>query len=79
MESTLRDPAFNLFLYSGPNRDSRPGYWTTLDEDFHWHIAILPRPSQVAGFEVGTGFYSNPVTPEAAVAELRAGLEGVVR
>ena len=78
LESTLSDPAFNLFLYSGPNRDSRPGYWTTLDQDFHWHLAILPRPSQVAGFEVGTGFYSNPVTPEAAAAELRVGPEGAV-
>lgn len=73
LESTLAEPAFNLFLYSGPNRDSRPGYWTTLDQDFHWHIAVLPRPTQVAGFEVGTGFYSNPVSPERAAAELRNG------
>ncbi len=76
LECALPEPAFNLFLYSGPNRDSRPGYWTTLDQDFHWHIAILPRPAQVAGFEVGTGFYSNPVPPEFAAMELREGLEG---
>ena len=79
LEATLPEPAFNLFLYSGPNRDRRPGYWTTLDQDFHWHIAILPRPMQVAGFEVGTGFYSNLVSPERAAAELRGGPEGVVR
>ena len=71
LEATLPQPAFNLFLYSGPNRDGRPGYWTTLDQDFHWHIAILPRLTQVAGFEVGTGFYANTVTPEAAAATLR--------
>jgi UDPglucose--hexose-1-phosphate uridylyltransferase len=76
LERALPEPAFNLFLYSGPNRDSRPGYWTTLGQDFHWHIAILPRPAQVAGFEVGTGFYSNPVSPEVAAMELRDGLEG---
>lgn len=78
LEATLPEPAFNLFLYSGPNRDSRPGYWTTLDQDFHWHIAVLPRPAQVAGFEVGTGFYSNPVSPEAATAELRTSLKAMV-
>lgn len=78
LETTLAEPAFNLFLYSGPNRDSRPGYWTTLDLDFHWHLAILPRPTQVAGFEVGTGFYSNSVSPEAAAADLRVGLEGTL-
>jgi UDPglucose--hexose-1-phosphate uridylyltransferase len=71
LEATLPEPAYNLFLYSGPSRDRRPGYWTTLDQDFHWHIAILPRLTQVAGFEVGTGFYANPVTPELAAATLR--------
>jgi UDPglucose--hexose-1-phosphate uridylyltransferase len=71
LEAVLPEPAYNLFLYSGPSRDRRVGYWTTLDQDFHWHIAILPRLTQVAGFEVGTGFYANTVTPEAAAATLR--------
>ena len=71
LEAVLPDPAYNLFLYSGPSRDGRSGYWTTLDQDFHWHIAILPRLTQVAGFEVGTGFYANPVPPELAAAKLR--------
>jgi UDPglucose--hexose-1-phosphate uridylyltransferase len=71
LEAILPEPAYNLFLYSGPSRDRRPGYWTTLDHDFHWHIAILPRLTEVAGFEVGTGFYANPVIPELAAAMLR--------
>jgi UDPglucose--hexose-1-phosphate uridylyltransferase len=71
LEATLPEPAYNLFLYSGPGRDRRPGYWSTLDQDFHWHIAILPRLTEVAGFEVGTGFYANSVTPEVAAAALR--------
>lgn len=71
LEAVLSEPAYNLFLYSGPSRDRRAGYWTTLEQDFHWHIAILPRLSQVAGFEVGTGFYANSVTPELAAATLR--------
>ncbi len=73
LEQTLPEPAYNLFLYSSPNRDRRPGYWTTLDADFHWHIAILPRLAQVAGFEVGTGFYVNPVLPEEAARALALG------
>lgn len=71
LEAALPEPAYNLFLYSGPSRDRRPGYWATLDQDFHWHIAILPRLTEVAGFEVGTGFYANPVIPERAAATLR--------
>jgi UDPglucose--hexose-1-phosphate uridylyltransferase len=71
LEALLPEPAYNLFVYSGPSRDQRPGYWTSLEDDFHWHIAILPRPTQVAGFEVGTGFYANSVMPEAAAAALR--------
>lgn len=71
LEATLPEPAYNLFLYSGPSRDRRPGYWSTLDQDFHWHIAILPRLTEVAGFEVGTGFFANSVPPELAAAMLR--------
>lgn len=71
LEAALHEPAYNLFLYSGPSRDRRAGYWTTLEQDFHWHIAMLPRLTHVAGFEVGTGFYANSVTPEFAAATLR--------
>lgn len=71
LERTLPEPSYNMFLYSGPNRVAYPGRWKTLGEDFHWHIQILPRLGQEAGFEVGSGFYANTVTPEQAAAELR--------
>ncbi len=70
LEEVLPEPAYNLFLYSGPNRDRRRGYWNTLAADFHWHIQVLPRLVQVAGFEVGSGFYANPVLPEEAAKML---------
>ena len=73
LEDILPEPAYNLFLYSSPNRDSRKGYWTTLAQDFHWRIAVLPRVAQMAGFEVGSGFYANPVLPEDAANMLRLG------
>jgi UDPglucose--hexose-1-phosphate uridylyltransferase len=39
--------------------------------NYHWHFEILPRLLQVAGFEYGSGFYINPVTPEQAADYLR--------
>lgn len=72
LERVLPEPAYNLFLYSGPNRAARPGKkWSTLADDFHWHIQILPRLMHETGFEVGSGFYANPVTPEEAASALR--------
>ncbi len=44
------------------------------DEDFHWHIEILPRLVGLAGFEVGTGYYINTVSPETAAEKLRENL-----
>jgi UDPglucose--hexose-1-phosphate uridylyltransferase len=49
----------------------RRGYWTTLEHDFHWHVEIIPRLTNTAGFEWGTGFYINPVAPEDAAQCLR--------
>jgi UDPglucose--hexose-1-phosphate uridylyltransferase len=71
LERVLPEPSYNLFLYSSPNHAARPKRWPTLKNDFHWHIQILPRLVQVAGFEVGSGFYANAVTPEQAAAVLR--------
>jgi UDPglucose--hexose-1-phosphate uridylyltransferase len=73
LERALPEPDYNLFLYSGPNRRARPAKWSTLEADFHWHIQILPRLMHETGFELGSGFYANPVTPEQAAAALRAG------
>ncbi|RJO66622.1 MAG: galactose-1-phosphate uridylyltransferase [Myxococcales bacterium] len=74
MRLALDDPPYNLLFHTAPNRDSgakRAGYWSTLDFDFHWHIEIFPRLTQVAGFEWGTGFYINPTAPETAAQFLR--------
>jgi UDPglucose--hexose-1-phosphate uridylyltransferase len=74
LERTLSEPAYNLFLYTGPNRSADPRRWKTLAEDFHWHIQILPRLGREGGFELGSGFYANTVTPEQAAAALRVDL-----
>lgn len=67
----LDRPNYNLVLHTAPMRCPHPGYWQTLDFDFRWHIEIIPRLTGVAGFELGTGFYINPVLPEAAASFLR--------
>lgn len=71
IEKVLPRPAYNLFLYSGPNRKTNPDRWRTLAADFHWHIEILPRLFFEAGFEMGSGLFANAVTPEQAAKILR--------
>jgi UDPglucose--hexose-1-phosphate uridylyltransferase len=54
-------PPLNLWVRSAP-RDA---------EHFCWRIDIVPRLTNVAGFELGTGVHMNVVAPERAAAELR--------
>lgn len=70
----LENPPLNMVVHTSPpvvKRPSQPGYWTSIEEDFHWHIEITPRLSGIAGFESGTGFYINPVAPESAAEFLK--------
>ncbi len=74
MSKALGDPAYNLVLHTAPNphsRGTRPHHWTTLESDWHWHLEILPRVQQIAGFEWGSGIYLNPTAPELAAQVLR--------
>jgi UDPglucose--hexose-1-phosphate uridylyltransferase len=74
LKALLGDVPYNFVLKTTPNpipRPGKPGYWTTLQYDYHWRIAILPRLTRVAGFEWGTGFYINPMPPEDAARYLR--------
>ena len=67
----LSDPPYNYILHIAPYRREKVGYWSTIEQDYHWHIEIIPRLTQVAGFEWGTGFYINPTSPEEAAKFLR--------
>lgn len=68
----LNDPPYSYIIHSAPFRHmTAPGYWKTIDYDYHWHIEIMPRLTRVAGFEWGTGFYICPVKPEETATFLR--------
>ena len=60
----LNDPDFNLTIDTVPRGEEQGEY-------FLWHIQILPRLTQRAGFEMGSGMSINPVMPEDAAALLR--------
>jgi len=71
IKHTLGDPPFNYLLHVAPYPC---GDDSTYRKSYHWHLEILPILTKVAGFEWGTGFYINPVIPEAAARTLREGL-----
>jgi UDPglucose--hexose-1-phosphate uridylyltransferase len=64
LERTVKVPAYNYIVHTAP-------FDTAGADHYHWHIEILPRITTLAGFEMGTGCYINPVPPERAAAELR--------
>ncbi|MCX5721918.1 MAG: DUF4931 domain-containing protein [Nitrospirae bacterium] len=64
MNKVLANPAYNFILHSSPLHEKTGDF-------YHWHIEIIPKLTQVAGFEWGTGFYINPVAPEEAAKFLR--------
>jgi UDPglucose--hexose-1-phosphate uridylyltransferase len=64
LDRALDTPAFNFVLHTAPVRERNLPY-------FHWHIEVVPKLSNVGGFEWGSGFYINPTPPEEAAQFLR--------
>ena len=64
MDRVLQRPPYNFMLHTAPLRDG------PLDH-FHWHLEIIPKLTNVAGYEWGSGFFINPTPPEDAAAALR--------
>jgi len=61
---TVPNIPYNVVLHTAP---------INLKENihYHWHIEILPRLTLISGFELGTGYYINPLPPEIAAKTLR--------
>jgi UDPglucose--hexose-1-phosphate uridylyltransferase len=66
LDSTLGPVPYSLSLQNRAFVRPRKGYWKTIEEDFHWHLEILPQVFRVTGFEWASGFFYNPVPPEIA-------------
>lgn len=65
IDAALDRPAYNYIIHTAP-------FDTNANDHYHWHMEIIPRVTKTAGFEWGTGFYINPVSPEEAAATMRA-------
>jgi len=66
--------SFHLVLHTSPNRSHGSGslgYWKTLDEDYHWHIEILPIVASKGKSYTFKEVYYSPVSPESAAERLR--------
>jgi UDPglucose--hexose-1-phosphate uridylyltransferase len=65
---------FHLVLHTSPNslhRSESLGYWKTIDEDYHWHIEIMPVLASKNKSYTFKEVYYSPVTSETAVQRLR--------
>jgi UDPglucose--hexose-1-phosphate uridylyltransferase len=70
LDQKVGGPPYNLSLHDRPFLRPRGNYWKTIEEDFHWHIEILPQISRITGFEWASGFFYNPLPPEVAARSL---------
>jgi UDPglucose--hexose-1-phosphate uridylyltransferase len=60
----LKDPPYNYIIHTAP--PGHPG-----PEVYHWQVEVMPKLTEVAGFEWGSGFFINPTPPEEAARALR--------
>jgi UDPglucose--hexose-1-phosphate uridylyltransferase len=60
----LNNPDFNYVINSAPVDDEDKDY-------FRWHIRIIPRLTEMTGFEIGTGINMNTLLPEDTTAFIR--------
>ncbi|HWP85946.1 MAG TPA: galactose-1-phosphate uridylyltransferase [Terriglobia bacterium] len=65
---------YHLVLHTSPNtlaRTEMARYWTTIDEDYHWHIEILPiTEKRSKSYSIKEVYYC-ALTPEEAATRLR--------
>jgi UDPglucose--hexose-1-phosphate uridylyltransferase len=60
----LNNPDFNYVIDTAPVGDENKNYYL-------WHLRIIPRLTQVAGFEIGSGVNINTALPEETAPFMR--------
>jgi UDPglucose--hexose-1-phosphate uridylyltransferase len=66
--------SFHMVLHTSPNtlhRSELLNYWKTIDDDYHWHLEIMPVLPGKAKSYTYKEVYFTPVTSETAAARLR--------
>jgi UDPglucose--hexose-1-phosphate uridylyltransferase len=64
INSALQEPAYNFLIHTAPLQEKALNH-------YHWHLELIPRITNVAGFEWGSGFYINSTSPEDAARYLK--------
>ena len=64
LDSVLENPPYNFFLHTAPVQEGAMDH-------YHWHIELMPKLTNIAGFELGSGCHINPTSPEDAARYLR--------
>ncbi|KAF2955214.1 galactose-1-phosphate uridylyltransferase [Marinitoga sp. 38H-ov] len=67
----LGDIPYNYMIHTSPFDILNNSY-------YHWHLEIIPRLTNAAGFEWGSGFFINSVSPEVAARNLKILEEGLL-
>jgi UDPglucose--hexose-1-phosphate uridylyltransferase len=60
----LNNPDFNYVIETIPLEDQNKRYYL-------WHLRLIPRLTEVAGFEIGSGIYINTAIPEETAQFMR--------
>ena len=71
LQAQLTPLSYNLILHTAPFR--LPAGECNIGQYWHWHFELVPRSTELAGFEWGTGMHINPLSPERAAARLCVG------
>ena len=65
---------YHLVLHTSPNTNVRSeltGYWSTIEDDYHWHIEILPITEKRSKSYSIKEVYFSALSPETAAAQLK--------
>ena len=60
----LNNPPYNFYIHTAPSSEES-------HDNYHWHLNILPKTSNWAGFELGAGIEISSIEPEKAAEFLR--------
>jgi UDPglucose--hexose-1-phosphate uridylyltransferase len=60
----LGNPDYNFVIRTGPKESDKLRH-------YHWYVTLIPRVTQTAGFELGSGMFINMALPEESAQFLR--------